>query len=245
MMAGPGALPAWRSALVVVAHPDDESFGLGAIVDAFTRAGTVVAILCFTRGEASTIGGVSGDLAALRAAELANAARSLGVESTTLANHPDGELSSIDQAVLAAEIAAAVDRHKAEGLIVFDPSGVSGHPDHGAATAASLRAADAIGIPVLGWTLPHAVAERLDEEFGVAFSGHHDAEIDIVLPVKRDRQRIASMAHVSQAIPPSPLWRRLELLGDHEHLRWLRPKDTQPPARGPAEPTTARMRSRP
>lgn len=47
-------LPAWTS---VVAHPDDESFGLGAIVDAFTRSGSGVEVLCLTHGEASTLQG--------------------------------------------------------------------------------------------------------------------------------------------------------------------------------------------
>src|SRR5665811_2572537 len=45
-------LPAWMSVLAVVAHPDDESFGLGAILDAFTRTGARVEVLCLTHGEA-------------------------------------------------------------------------------------------------------------------------------------------------------------------------------------------------
>lgn len=45
------------SALAVIAHPDDESFGLGALIDTVVRAGGHTAVLCFTRGEASTLGG--------------------------------------------------------------------------------------------------------------------------------------------------------------------------------------------
>jgi len=48
-------LPAWPSVLAVIAHPDDESFGLGAVIDQFTAAGTAVHILCYTHGEASTL----------------------------------------------------------------------------------------------------------------------------------------------------------------------------------------------
>ena len=66
-------LPSWNRVLVVVAHPDDESFGLGAIIDAFTRQGTAVDVLCFTQGEASTLG-ASPDLAVIRAEELHAAA---------------------------------------------------------------------------------------------------------------------------------------------------------------------------
>ena len=48
------ALPA-RSVLAICAHPDDESFGLGAVLSAFVDAGARVSLLCFTRGEASTL----------------------------------------------------------------------------------------------------------------------------------------------------------------------------------------------
>jgi len=39
--------------------------------------------------------------------------------------------------------------------------------------------------------------------------------------VARERQVAASAAHVSQAVSTSVLWRRLELLGATEQLRWL------------------------
>ena len=50
-----GLLPVWESVLAVVAHPDDESFGLGAIIDRMTSGGASVHVLCYTRGEASTL----------------------------------------------------------------------------------------------------------------------------------------------------------------------------------------------
>lgn len=220
---GRGVLPAWRSVLAVVAHPDDESFGLGAVLGAFSHAGAAVTVLCFTRGEASTLDGeVVGDLATVRAEELATAARELGVGTTVLGHHPDGALSTIAPSILIAEVAETIRRYGAEGLVVFDTSGIAGHPDHIAATDAALGAADATGLPVLAWTLPQRAAEQLNAELDAGFIGHEDGEIDIVLPVDRARQHRASLAHVSQAIPTSVLWRRLELLGDHEHLRWLR-----------------------
>jgi LmbE family N-acetylglucosaminyl deacetylase/uncharacterized OsmC-like protein len=215
-------LPAWTSVLVVVAHPDDESLGLGAVLDAFVGSGAQVSVLCFTPGGASTTTGVAGDLSALRAVEYHQAAQVLGVGTAVLAQHPAGQLGRSE--TLAREVIDAASRASVDGLLVFDPSGVTGHPDHAAATAAALEAADALGLPVLGWTLPADVAHQLNHKLGTTFIGTDPAAIDIVLPVDRDRQHLASLAHASQAIPTGVLWRRLEFLGGVEHLRWLRPE---------------------
>ena len=154
-------------------------------------------------------------------------------------DHPDGALVGVDQGALAAEVSAAIGRSHAVGLVVFDPSGVTGHPDHVAASAAALRAAAMADLPVLGWTLPREVAERLNDEFGTGFVGHQPPQIDLTVTVDRDRQRMASLAHASQAVPTSVLWRRLELLGDIENLRWLRTRDTPASAVSVASPPSA------
>ena len=43
-----GVPPEWTSVLAVIAHPDDASFGLGAILDAFVFAGAKIEVLCLT-----------------------------------------------------------------------------------------------------------------------------------------------------------------------------------------------------
>ena len=124
--AGPGGsragragtiLPAWPSAPVVIAHPDDESFGLGAVIDQLTAAGAAAHILCYTRGR--------------------------------------------------------------------------GRPALGRNRAALLR------------QLP--------------------GRIDLCVRISRQRQRRAALLHASQISPSAALWRRLQLLGECEHLRWLVP----------------------
>jgi LmbE family N-acetylglucosaminyl deacetylase len=212
-------LPAWRSVLAVVAHPDDESFGLGGVLAAFASTGAQVSVLCFTKGEASTLHGVDGDLADIRAVELADAARELGASQVQLHDHPDGGLGGVATEVLLAEVLDMVERVGADGIVVFDPDGVTGHPDHRAASEVALAVARPRQLPVLGWTIPTRVAEQLNVEYGAAFTGHDD--IDVVVRVDRETQRRAIACHPSQAVPGSVLWRRLELLEDTEHLRHL------------------------
>jgi LmbE family N-acetylglucosaminyl deacetylase len=214
-------LPDWRSVLAVVAHPDDESFGLGAILSTFAEQGAELAILCLTRGEASTLNGVVGELCHIRAGELAAAAEVLGVSAVELLGYPDGHLADTTPDELAVPVIDFAKRFGAQGLLVFDPAGVTGHPDHRQATAAARVAATEVGLPVLGWTLPAAVADELNSEYATAFVGHRLADIDLIVPVDRHRQYEAVRHHPSQALPTSVLWRRLKLLGPFEHLRWL------------------------
>lgn len=214
-------LPGWRSVLAVVAHPDDESFGLGAILSAFADQGAELAVLCLTRGEASTLHGVVGDLREIRADELAAAAEALGVSAVQLLGYPDGHLADTRVDDLAMRLIEFDERFGAEGLLVFDPSGITGHPDHRQATAAARAAATKLGLPVLGWTLPASVVDTLNGEYRTSFVGHRGSDIDLVVPVDRARQYRAVRQHPSQALPSSVLWRRLELLGPFEYLRWL------------------------
>jgi LmbE family N-acetylglucosaminyl deacetylase len=215
---------AWLQSVVgdgVTRHPDDESFGLGAILSAFADQGAELAVLCLTRGEASTLHGVAGDLGSIRAGELAAAAEVLGVSTVELLDYPDGQLAEVPTQQLALPVIDQAERSGPDGLLVFDSSGVTRHPDHQQATAAARLAATMIGLPVLGWTLPATVADALNSEYRTSFIGHRPADIDLVVPVDRRRQCDAVGHHPSQALPTSVLWRRLELLGPNEHLRWL------------------------
>jgi LmbE family N-acetylglucosaminyl deacetylase len=218
-----GELPGWRRPLAVVAHPDDESFGLGAVLAEFVDGEAAPSVLCFTHGEASTLHGVVGDLRQVRAGELAEAARRLGLAGVNLLDEADGGLEDVPPQQLTDAVLDVVHRIGADGLIAFDLTGVTGHRDHIAATTAAVHAGRDCGLPVLGWTLPDTIARTLNAEFEAAFAGRPHDEVDLVLRVRRERQLAAVRAHPSQAVPGSVLWRRLELLGDREHLSWLVP----------------------
>jgi N-acetylglucosamine malate deacetylase 2 len=214
------------SVLAVVAHPDDESFGLGAVLSYLRAAGAGCAVLCFTRGEASTLRGTAEiaavELPAIRSAEFAAAARVLGLSAAELLSYPDTGLARMPLDELAALVRTVAEQVSATHLLAFDTDGVTGHPDHARATEAALAAAAPLGLPVLGWTLPRRVAQQLNTEFGTAFTGHDDPAIALRLAVDRGPQRRAIACHHSQSAGNPVLWRRLELLGNAEYLRVLR-----------------------
>lgn len=212
-------LPAWSNVLAVVAHPDDESFGLGAVLSAFAGDGAHTAVLCFTHGEASTLGGVDGDLGEIRVAEFERAAAVLGVCRSELLDYRDGALCAVPLDELSGHVRRLIAETGAEGLLVFDEGGITGHPDHRRATEAAIAATAPDGLPVVAWALPDAVACGLNAEFATTFVGCAAEHLDIRLDVDRARQLRAIAEHHSQAADNPVLWRRLELLGDAEWLR--------------------------
>ncbi len=206
-------------ALAVVAHPDDESFGLGAVLAGLARAGGDVRVLSFTHGEASTLGVVE-DMAQHRARELACACEHLGVSTWALHDFPDGRLGEMPPADLDRVVEAALD--DAATVVAFEPGGVTGHPDHRAATAAAQRAADRHALAVVHWGVAPGVAARLNGELGtgfVAFDGDAVAEVG----VDRTAQRAAMACHASQLCDNPVVARRLELEGDVQRIRVCRP----------------------
>jgi LmbE family N-acetylglucosaminyl deacetylase len=214
-------LPAWQRPLAVVAHPDDETFGLGALISQMAASGASVHILCYTHGEASTLNENRTDLLREREHELRQAAAALGVSGTSLLGYRDGGLAAQQPGALADHVTALAAEHRADGLLVFDDTGITGHPDHRAATSAAVLAGTALGLPVLAWALPADIADRLRAVTGQPFAGQPPANLDLRIPVDRACQRRAAWLHASQISPAAVLWRRLKLQGDTEHLRWL------------------------
>lgn len=213
-----GDLAAARRVTVVCAHPDDESFGLGAIITALAEAGTRLRLVCFTAGEASTLGAGT-DLSARHARELDCAARTLGIDAVTLFGHPDGALATVPLEQLAAEVVDADD--EVDALLTFDVGGITGHPDHQHATEAAVTAGRRLEVPVWAWAVPARVAAALRIEFDAPFVGRDDDELDLVIPVDRTRQRRAIACHGSQLADNPVPRRRIDLQGTVEALRRL------------------------
>jgi len=220
--AGCQKLPRLARVLAVCAHPDDESFGLGAVLASLAAAGTSSSLLCFTHSEASTLGLGAADLCRVRAGELAAAAAALGVTAAGLLDYPDGRLADIALSRLAGHVRRQIQRARPDALLVFDEGCITGHPDHCQATAAALSAASRENLAMIAWAIPLPVAGVLNAEFATAFTGRPAEQIDLAITVDRAAQLEAIACHASQSAHNRILWRRLELLGNTEHLRYLR-----------------------
>lgn len=210
-----GEIAAGGPSLVVVAHPDDESFGLGGVLAALAVLGADIRVLCLTAGEASTLGAVA-DLAEIRRDELSAAAAGLGIGDVALLDFPDGGLDGVDPDALDAVVVDALGT--AATLVVFESSGVTGHPDHRAATASAVRVARERGLRVLEWGVAPAVADALNREFGAAFAGFEGDDV-LDVAVDREMQAAAIACHASQATDNPVLRRRLELSGPLDRIR--------------------------
>jgi LmbE family N-acetylglucosaminyl deacetylase len=214
-------LPTATSVLVVCAHPDDESFGLGGILTAFVAQGVLTAVLCFTHGEASTLHTTEDDLAKLRPQEFSRAAEVLGVSRSELLGYPDGHLAEQPLPELTAHVVRSAEEVEADLFLTFDEGGITGHPDHEQATQAAVAAARSCEVPVLAWVVPDEVACSLNNEFGSEFLGRKEDQFDFRVTIDRVRQSEAIACHVSQSAWNPVLRRRLELSGEVEQLRWL------------------------
>jgi len=121
--------PINKNILVVLAHPDDESFGMGGTLAKYADLGAQVILLCATRGEAGIKGVRPEKAGQIRELELKQAANNLKIKVFFL-DYVDGALSQLDTNDFAERISIWIDAVDPGLIISFGPDGVSGHPDH-------------------------------------------------------------------------------------------------------------------
>ena len=123
----------WRL-LVVMAHPDDETFRCGGTPALLARRGVTIQVLTATRGEAATSDLSSPDerdrLALAREQELQCACAALGIRPPLLLNYPDGKLNTVAEEEAAGRVLAVMEEFGPHVVITWPPDGMSGHPDH-------------------------------------------------------------------------------------------------------------------
>lgn len=135
-----------KTILAVLAHPDDESFGMGGTLALYAQKGYDTYLVCATRGEAGTVDAehLNGfrNIAELRTAELNRAAQILGLKGvfflgyrdsgmpgTEENRHPDAQINHpVDE--VAGRVVKYIRELKPDVVITFDPIGGYKHPDH-------------------------------------------------------------------------------------------------------------------
>src|SRR5262249_5382221 len=137
--------------MCVLAHPDDESLGLGGTLAMYAAAGVETSLVMATRGErgwSGEAGAYPGPraLGRTREAELRSAAQALGIGDLVFLDEMDGELNRADPTAVITRVVAEIRRIRPSVVVTFGPDGVYGHPDHVAisqlTTAAVVCAAD-------------------------------------------------------------------------------------------------------
>jgi len=142
--------------LAVLAHPDDETFGVGGTLAYYAKRNVKVDLVCATNGEAGLVDAeyLKGfdSIAERRISELNCAAKVLGIDRVHLLNyHDSGMPGAIEnrhpQALAVApvkevahKIAHLIRQIKPQVILTHDPIGGYQHPDHIATHNATVEA---------------------------------------------------------------------------------------------------------
>ncbi len=145
------------SLLAILAHPDDESFGMGGTLAHYASQGVEVNLICATRGEVGTVDPElldgHGSIAELRGEkELLCAAAELGLKEVHFLDYrdsgmpgsPDNDhpaaLVAAPEAEVAEKLVCYIRKLKPQVIVTHDPIGGYKHPDHIAVHRAAVRA---------------------------------------------------------------------------------------------------------
>ena len=157
VMKSNGQLPyAGKKILVILAHPDDETFGMGGTLAYYGHLGAEVHLVCATRGE---VGEVSEDkmqgfdsIGELRENELCCAANFLNIQKVHFLGYRDSGMSGSQENKHPEAFINAPIKEVSRSLVIlmrtlqpdivltFDPIGGYMHPDHIAAHLATVDA---------------------------------------------------------------------------------------------------------
>jgi LmbE family N-acetylglucosaminyl deacetylase len=214
---------------VVVAHPDDETFGCGSVIADAAAGGAQVTVCCATRGELGEVAEGSdpgGPLGDVRERELRDAGRLLGVAEFVMLDFvdsgmageaaPDSLAGAPFESVVAA-ITGVLGRVDPDVVVTLDASGGDGHRDHtriGETTTIAVRRSGT-GATLYYWCLVRSLLGRWLQHLSEANpgSGHlqldssplgrPDGEITTVVDAGHhiERRRQAIRLHASQRSP--------------------------------------------
>jgi LmbE family N-acetylglucosaminyl deacetylase len=169
--------PSTPTLLSVLAHPDDESFGMGGTLALYAARGANVHLICATRGEAGTLDADCLDgfssVADRRESELRCAAGILGLAGVYFLGYRDSGMPGspdnahaealVNQPIeeVAAAVAHLIRQLRPQVVLTFDPIGGYKHPDHIAIHQATRRAFELAADPSFADEYPPHQPQKL------------------------------------------------------------------------------------
>ncbi len=145
-----------RRLLISMAHPDDESFGLGGLIAKYAAEGVDVYLICSTDGGAGTVAPemLNGynSISELRLAELDCASAVLGFKKVFLLGYKDSGMMNSETSLdpecswqapreeMARRVVEIIREVRPQVVITFNRYGGYGHPDHIAIHRATMDA---------------------------------------------------------------------------------------------------------
>jgi LmbE family N-acetylglucosaminyl deacetylase len=193
-----------KSAMAIVAHPDDIEFTCAGTLARWARAGCRVAYVICTSGEVgiAKAGMSKAKAAEIRELEQRQAANIAGAQEVIFLHEPDGMLQATIE--LRKKLVREIRRFRPEVVICGDPTIVwagdtyINHPDHRAAATAALDAT----FPAAGQ--PNLFEELADEGFSahkprkVYITGWDQSDLLVNIADTIDIKVAALSAHKSQ-----------------------------------------------
>ncbi len=120
--------------LCITAHPDDEAGAFGGTLALYAERGVEIGVICMTAGTAARNRGSARDneeLAAMRARELADSCRLLGVKHCEVLGYQDAHLAEADLMKVVGELVQRIREFRPQLILTFGPDGgMTGHLDH-------------------------------------------------------------------------------------------------------------------
>ena len=121
--------------MCVLAHPDDESLGVGGSLAKYAAEDVQTYLVTATRGERGRFGDAKESpgldtVGETREQELRSAADVLGVRRVDLLGYIDGDLDKADSREAISRIVGHIRRVRPQVVVTFGPDGGYGHPDH-------------------------------------------------------------------------------------------------------------------
>lgn len=208
-----------RRILLLLAHPDDETFGPGGTIAKYSGEGADVYLATATKGQAGMVGEPPvtdrEHLGDVRAAELLCAAGILGIREVVFLGFVDGRLVDTPRETLVEKAVEQIRRIRPHVIIGFGPDGISRHPDHVAMCDVALEAFDASADPsrfpgqLAGGITPWAsyklyqyeIAQEVLAAWNVPLAGVPRGKITTVIDTSAciDRKVAAFFCHKTQS----------------------------------------------